>query len=481
MTKKLFAGHILRKIRERAELSQVDFARRLNLSPSYVNQLESNVRPISASVLIAVSREFGADLSSFETNDLDRLVSDLSEAFADTRFHSGSIGLQELKSVAIHTPDFARAVLDLYSALRHMSEQQAFIDDAIVMHGRQTEPAKRLTSPYEEVRDYFHYTDNYVDDLDTAAESLANELGLAWHSDRFSLLANWLTAKHNVVVEISDGDRAGEEAIMSFDPARKIVVLNRALPRSTMAFLLGNVIAELTSEPLIAAHLDAANFATAAASDICRLALRNYFAGALLLPYRKFAALARDYRHDLDRLATTSGASLEQICHRLSTLQRSGEKGVPFYFLKVDRAGNIIKRHSATRFQFARYGGSCPLWNVHEAFENPEGRFSVQHGEMPDGISYVCLATSVTKPASSYTERQRRYALGLGCEAKYADLLVYADRLIPSDKTKASPDRIGINCRICPRNNCADRAFPALDKELLVDPTTRRVVPFSMR
>ena len=195
MTKKLFAGHILRKIRENADLSQVDFARRLNLSPSYVNQLESNLRPISASVLIAVSREFGADLSSFETNDLDRLVSDLSEAFADTRFHSGSIGLQELKSVAIHTPDFARAVLDLYGALRHMSEQQAFIDDAIVMHGQQTEPAKRLTSPYEEVRDYFHYTDNYVDDLDTAAESLANELGLAWHADRFSVLANWLTAR----------------------------------------------------------------------------------------------------------------------------------------------------------------------------------------------------------------------------------------------------------------------------------------------
>lgn len=481
MTKKLFAGHILRKIRERAELSQVEFARRLNLSPSYINQLESNARPISASVLIAVSREFDADLASFETNDLDRLVADLGEAFADTRFHSGSIGLQELKSVAIHTPDFARSVLDLYSALRHMSEQQAFIDDAILMHGKQSGPAKRLASPYEEVRDYFHYTNNYIDDLDTNAEELAEELGLAWHPDRFAILATWLRAKHGVVIDISDSAHAQDEAIMSFDRKRKSVILNRTIHRSTRAFLLGSVAAELMADGLISQHVEEAKFATGAARDICRLALRNYYAGSLLLPYRKFSLLAKDYRHDLDRLVATTGASLEQICHRLSTLQRSGEKGVPFYFLKVDRAGNIIKRHSATRFQFARYGGSCPVWNVHEAFENPDRRISVQLGEMPDGTSYICLASSIIKTAASFTDRQRRYALGIGCEAKYADLVVYADQLMLNDKTRTIPARIGINCRICPRDNCSDRAFPALDKELLVDHSTRRIVPFSMR
>ncbi|WP_163602530.1 short-chain fatty acyl-CoA regulator family protein, partial [Klebsiella pneumoniae] len=87
---------------------------------------------------------------------------------------------------------------------------------------------------------------------------------------------------------------------------------------------------------------------------------------------------------------------LEQVCHRLSTLQRPGQKGIPFYFLKVDRAGNVIKRHSATRFQFARFGGACPLWNVHEAFEQT-GRTFVQVAEMPDGVRYLSLARAVTK------------------------------------------------------------------------------------
>lgn len=478
MAKKLFAGHVLRKIRERAGLSQVNFALRLDLSPSYVNQLESNVRPVSANVLIAVSREFGADLASFEANDLDRLVADLGEAFADRRFHDGSVGLQDLKSVATHTPDFARAVLDFYSALRRMSEQQAHLDDAVTIHGQQPGSAQRMVSPYEEVRDHFHYIDNYVHELDIRAEDLARDLGLAWHPDRLSVLTTWLRGEHGVSVEITEGDKA-EETLISFDRQRKLVVLNRAMPRATMEFMLGCVVADLNADDIIARHAEDAGFANRAAEDICRLALRNYYAGALLLPYRKFLALARQTRHDLDRLAIITGASLEQICHRLSTLQRTGEKGVPFYFLKVDRAGNVIKRHSATRFQFARYGGSCAVWNVHEAFENLNNRISVQIGEMPDGSRYLCLARSIAKPLYRFGGRERRYALGLGCELKYADLLVYADGLALNDETNTA--RIGINCRICPRTACTDRAFPALDKEIQIDQTTRGVVPFSLR
>ncbi len=478
MARKLYAGHVLRKIREKAGLSQVNFAHRLDLSASYVNQLESNTRPISAGVLIAVSREFGTDLASFEANDLDRLVADLGEAFADTRFHDGSVGLQDLKSVATHTPDFARAVLDFYSALRRMSEQQALIDDAVSIHGAPPGGTQPLVSPYEEVRDHFHYIDNYVDDLDSQAERLAAELGLAWHHDRLTVLVAWLRDTHGISVEITDGIDA-HEAIVSFDRRHKLAILNRALPHATMEFLLGSIVADVHAGDAIADHARGAGFGSRAAEDICRLALRNYFSAALLLPYRAFLALARKTRHDLDRMAVATGASLEQICHRLSTLQRNGDKGVPFYFLKVDRAGNVIKRHSATRFQFARYGGSCPVWNVHEAFEATNSRMSVQIGEMPDGSRYLCLARGITKAAARYRGRDRRYALGLGCELKYADMFVYADGLSLNEPTNTA--RIGINCRICPRNDCPDRAFPALDKEVEIDHSSRGIVPFSLR
>lgn len=242
--------------------------------------------------------------------------------------------------------------------------------------------------------------------------------------------------------------------------------------------MLGGLIAHLEADELIAEHIAGAGFRTQGARDVCRLALRNYYAAALVLPYRRFLELARDLRHDLDRLEAVTGASLEQVCHRLSTLQRSGQKGIPFYFLKIDRAGNVIKRHSATRFHFARYGGSCPMWNVHEAFEQLSGRTLVQVGEMPDGVRYLCLARSIVKPAVSHEIRERRYAFGLGCELTYADAIVYADRLALKDR--AFVTKIGVNCRICPRDDCIERAFPAIDKTLAVDPDSRGIVPFSM-
>src|SRR3546814_14434776 len=85
------------------------------------------------------------------------------------------------------------------------------------------------------------------------------------------------------------------------------------------------------------------------------------------MPYAPFRASARAVRHDIDRLRLDYGVSFEQACHRLSTLQRPGARGIPMFFCRVDMAGNITKRHSATRRQFARFGGACPLWIVPEA------------------------------------------------------------------------------------------------------------------
>jgi predicted transcriptional regulator len=171
------------------------------------------------------------------------------------------------------------------------------------------------------------------------------------------------------------------------------------------------------------------------------------------------------------------GASQEQVCHRLSSMQRPGARGVPFYFLRVDRAGNVTKRHSATRFQFARFGGACPLWNVHEAFEAP-GRFMVQVAEMPDGIRYLCVATSITKLGSGYHAPVRRYAIGLGCELSYADEVIYSDGL--NLKSDAGVVEIGVSCRICERQKCHQRAAPPVDRRLFVNPHNRQFVPFEL-
>ena len=319
------------------------------------------------------------------------------------------------------------------------------------------------------MRDFFHYCDNYVDPVDRAAERFAARARV--EGDKPAALAAWLEDKGVAV-------RFAGDAIRRYDPEQREITLARAAGAATHAFHLAHQIALLEQAELIDATLDLANFRTSEARAIARIGLANYFAGAAVLPYGRFLEAADAARHDVERLAEDFGASLEQVCHRLSTMQRAEAKGVPFYFLRVDQAGTITKRHSATRLQFARYGGACPLWNVHQAFETP-GRIIRQLAETPDGARYLCLATDVTKPGGAFRAPIRRYAIGLGCDVAHADRLVYADDLDVANDAAYQP--IGVSCRICERRDCHQRSVPPLEKALTVDHDARGVLPYAIR
>ncbi|MBY0364422.1 MAG: short-chain fatty acyl-CoA regulator family protein [Phreatobacter sp.] len=474
MSRKVFVGPALRRLREETRLTQTAFSQRLGLSVSYLNQIENNQRPVTASVLVALGQTFGVDLATFATDDTDRLVTDLREAAADPLLADTAPSLQDLKRVASDSPAFARAFLRMHQTARRLGERLQAAGDTPILPPSGVETAGALL-PYEEVRDYFHYVDNYVDDLDRAAEDLAERLGLAAASDRLQVLAGYLAARHGLNVDANAS--LGDDTLERYEAGPNVVALDGSLDPSTRAFLLANRIARLEQAETMSAIVSASGFRSRAAADIGRVALANYFAGALLLPYRRFLAAAKETRHDLDWLGRMFGASLEQVCHRLSTLQRAGQRGIPFYFVKVDRAGNVIKRHSATRFQFARFGGACPLWNVHEAFEQA-GRTFVQVAEMPDGTRYLSLARAVTKGAAHWRAPVRRYAFGLGCEISYAGEIVYSEGI--DLKAEANVAKIGVSCRICERTNCHQRAVPPIDREIRVPTDRRKVVPFDL-
>ncbi|CTQ59962.1 MAG: short-chain fatty acyl-CoA regulator family protein [Roseibium album] len=476
MNRKLYSGHTLRQIRSDFGLSQTEFAKKIGLSTAYVNQIENNNRPVTASVLLTINRIFGIDLAAFEKNDLDRVVQDLEEVFADTQFHSSTVSRQEIQELVTRAPGVTQTIMDLYGALRSYHDRDVLEDDLVQMSGADEAGVGVRKSAYDEVRDFFHYTDNYVDSLDRAAEKLSHEISLDNCQSKFDMLTGWLRKRFDIGVEQVQ-DYQGT-LIRHQDYTRKISIY-RAIPQSTKNFLLGTVIAELCVKDLISEEVRRANFRTGSAESIATLALRNYFSGALLLPYDDFLRTATKCRHDIQLLSNTMDASIETVCHRLSTLQRQGANGLPFYFVKIDRAGNVVKRHSATRFQFARFGGSCPRWNVHQAFEQNSNKFTAQIAQMPDGVEYLCIATSVTKHQPDYGTGERRYALGIGCEVKYSDAIVYADRLAV-DETSL-PEPIGVNCRICPRDDCDQRAFPAIDKEPFIDPGQRGIVPYRVK
>lgn len=466
-TGKLFIGRKVRDIRLANEFTQAQFASVIGISTSYLNQIENNQRSVSAAVLLTLAEKFQLDISELASGENERLLSALSEALTDTLFENYAPSLQELKLVTQNAPGMAHALITCHQAYRRLSEQVASFDDR---HGgaAQAEP-----SPYEEVRDFFHFVDNYLHEIDMSAETLAGELGLG-AGDNYTLLSRYLERGHDVRVARGTLD---DEALRRFDPVERTLIVSRHASEPTRDFQMAHLVAQLSGRRVIEATLKETSFRSAEAREICRIGLQNYFAGALIMPYKLFHQAARELRHDIELLASRFGASLEQVCHRLSTLQRPGLKGVPIFFARIDRAGNITKRHSAAKLQFARFGAACPLWNAHQAFEAP-GRIIRQLAETPDGVRYLCLAVQVQKSRQGYHTNQPSYALAFGCEVSYANTFVYADGL--DIAARSGYDAIGVSCRICERTNCASRAIPPLKRKLLIDHNERQAVPYRL-
>ena len=461
---KLYAGAKLREIRTRLSLTQKEFAQKLGVSLPYLNQMENNNRPVSTTVVLALAQEFGLDVTELSTGDSERLVSDMREAMADPVLSDSTAPLADLRLTASNAPALARAFLELHRAYRQTHERLASLDEALGREDVQMQP-----SPWDEVRDFFHYCDNYIDAMDHAAENFANR-GVAEGGIRPATIRA-LNAK-GVTVEFSDEDR-----LRYYDPKTHTLYLSSRAANETQTFQMLLQYALLQADKLLEATLDLARFQTDAARAIAKIGLANYFAGAAMMPYGKFLQAAHDTRHDLEVLANRFGASIEQVAHRLSTMQRPGAKGIPFFFVRVDQAGTITKRHSATRLQFARFGGACPLWNVHRAFETP-GRFLRQLAETPDGVRYFSLARDVSKTGGHYGAPVRRYAIALGCEIRHADALVYADHMDTSTTEAFEP--IGISCRICERTHCHQRSVPPLERRLNIDENQRGVLPYEV-
>ncbi|REJ67112.1 MAG: XRE family transcriptional regulator, partial [Proteobacteria bacterium] len=451
--KKLYSGAKLRDMRQRLGLTQKDFASKLGVSLPYLNQMENNNRPLSGTVILALAQEFGFDVTELSSSENERLFSDMREAFSDPIFGDTPPQLADMRLTASNAPSIARAFLDLHRAYRQTQERLASLDEAL---GR--DDARLQPSPWEEVRDFFHYCDNYIDAVDRAAEGFAK--------GRQS--PDWIHEKaiktlHDLGITLRTGD---QDATRIYDPNNKILTISNRISSETARFQILLQLALISQEKLLEATLDLARFQSPEARAIAKIGLANYFAGAALMPYKEFLETARSERHDLERLSSHFGVSIEQVAHRLSTLQRPGNNGIPFFFVRVDQAGTITKRHSATRLQFARFGGACPLWNVHRAFETP-GQFLRQLAETPDGIRYLSIARDVTKGGGSFNAPLRRFAIALGCEVKHAEQVVYADGLDLARPDAFEP--IGISCRLCERRSCHQRSVPPLERQLIID------------
>jgi len=459
--KRLFAGDRLRDLRRRAGLGQAAMAQRLGISVSYLSQLENDDRPLTSAVLAALGRHWPRDLDELETDDPTRRFAAIRTAMDDPLFDLPAPDPDALAKLAEQQPGFADRFVTLHAAYRDAGERLQMVDETF-----SSGVAGNSRLPWEEVRDWFHEAGNYVDMLDRRSETLAAAL----EGGEGAMLAR-LGEAHGIQVMTSDTDGP----LRLFDRAGSRLHLSAALPPESRRFMLAHQLTALEMGEEIRAISENAALRTAEARRLLSVGLANYAAGALLMPYERFRSTARMLRHDIDRLCQRFSVSFEQACHRLSTLQRPGARGIPVFFCRVDMAGNITKRHSATRLQFARFGGACPLWIVHEAVAIPD-RILVQIAETPDGVRYVSMAKGLVKPSGSFARAPRRYAVALGCEVGHARDFIYADGLDLTPTAAATP--IGISCRLCPRPDCDQRAFPPADRAIRIDPDVRNIVPY---
>jgi len=454
-------------------LTQSAMAARLGISGSYLNLIESDRRPVGAGLLLALARDFDLDLRSFAAGEDVKLVSDLLEVFGDPLFQGRAVAEPEVREFVAGSPEVARAVVHLHHAYTDARASAETIAEQVVDR-QDLSAVDRAGLAAEEVSDLIQRHVNYFPELEAEAERVYAAAQLDRH-DFFESLADHIDRTYKIRVHVLRMQEM-KGAVRRFDPERRELQISEVLRRGSRNFQLAHQVALLTCPDTLDRIASDPELTSSESRAVCRVALANYFAAALLMPYDSFFRAAEEERYDTDLLEHRFRANFEQICHRLTTLNRPGARGIPFHMVRVDIAGNISKKFSATGVRFPRFGGLCPLWNVHAAFLQPNV-IRAQLDRLPDGTMFFSVARTIRKHRGGYHTPEVLYSVGLGCDVESARRMVYADGFDLSNPQAAAP--VGITCRLCERLDCRARAFPSIYQPLKVDENVRGVSFFA--
>lgn len=457
-SKPLYLGPRLKRLRRELGLTQQAMADDLEISPSYVALLERNQRPMTADILLRLARTYQlevADLASEDGEDYARRITDV---LRDPIFADIDLPALEVADLATSFPGIAEALLRLHGA--YAREQQALAEQRVSGGSDDSDPVAEARRFVTQQRNYFH-------GLDTRAEELAGEIEEAGGAEI------WIR-KQGVRVRFLP-PQVMVDSLRRFDRHNQQLLIDDTLDGASRAYQVASHIAYSAMRGDINRIMRAAEFSGSTAETLVRRALGGYCAAALLMPYARFAGEVEKRRYDIESLSRHFGASFEQVAHRLTTLQRPGESRVPFFFIRVDEAGNVSKRLDGAGFPFAAHGGGCPLWSVHSVFRRP-GEIVTQWLELPDGQRFFSIARTVVAGGGSHDRPRITRAIALACAAEHAPKLAYAEGVSP-EQVAATP--IGVTCRICDRADCSARAVPPIGRDILPDDYRRAAQPFA--
>tara|TARA_R110000868_G_scaffold895_7_gene6822 strand:- start:1723 stop:3129 length:1407 start_codon:yes stop_codon:yes gene_type:complete len=451
-------GGRIKRLRRTRKLAQADLAAALGISASYLNLIEHNRRKVTVPLLFAIAGHFGVEPGELVDSDEGRLLGDLMEAFGDDIFADSDVTNLEIRDLAQANPAAARAILKLYDRYRLVAKSSGM--PAAEGAG---EPFHLAT---DAISDFLQENANHFPALEAAAERVRADIDRSGDSFEFGLRI-YLLNVFGVETRLASLPHG---IARQFDERRSHLLVSDILPTESGLFLVAHQLGQLAVAGEIEAIIAASSLPEGDAPILARNVLSAYFAAALIMPYEPFLRACRDYRYDIERVGRRFGASFEQVCHRMTTLQRPGASGIPLHLVRTDIAGNISKRFSLSGIHIPRHSGACPRWNIYSAFLAPE-RINIQLSQMPDGQRYFCIARTIVKGDHRYNAPRRYMSIGLGCSIHHAKELIYSDGMDLTGDSQMVP--IGVGCRICPRMECGQRAHPPADHRFELDQANR--------
>ncbi|WP_088309800.1 helix-turn-helix domain-containing protein [Novosphingobium sp. B 225] len=452
----LYLGPRLKRLRRELGLTQTAMAQDLRISPSYIALIERNQRPLTADLLLRLAKCYRLDLAEFAGDDAEAYEQRLAKVLRDPLFADIELPALEVADLAGSFPGVSEALLRLHEA--YSREQQALAEQR---------EAPGVGDPVAEARRFVARERNYFHALDTRAEELAAEIA------RAESMADWLGKTRGTRVRYLPPD-VMMDALRRYDRHNEQLLIDDTLDAASRQFQVAMHIAYTTLRKEIAAVLASADLASQTASALVKRELAAYSAAAILMPYDRFARAVEARAYDIEALSRQFGTSFEQVTHRLTTLNKPGMLRVPFFFIRVDPAGNVSKRLDGAGFPFAAHGGGCPLWNVHTVFRTP-GEIVTQFLELPDGQRFFSIARTVSAGGGSHLRPRVTRAIALACAAEHAPKLVYA---LGCDPRVVAATPIGVTCRLCNRATCPARAAPPMGREIIGDDNRRGIAPF---
>ncbi|BAK65607.1 putative Xre family transcriptional regulator [Sphingobium sp. SYK-6] len=461
----LYMGPRLKRVRRDLGLTQANMAADLDISPSYVALMERNQRPVTAELLLRLARTYHVDIGALAEDGGEELAARLGAVLREPIFADIDLPALDVADIATSYPGFAEALLRLHTAY---GEERLELAQRRETGAGEGVAGPALSNPVAEARTFLAARRNCFPRLEDSAAAVAE--GVPGQGQ--DALVRRFEERHGLRVLFVEPDLIlGAQRF--HDLHRRQLMISKRLDHPSRRFQLALQLALLEADGEIGRLVSEGAFTSDNARRMARRALAGYWAAALLMPYRPFLRAARQTRYDVEALSREFGVSFEQAAHRLTTLQRAGEEGVPFFFIRLDAAGNVSKRLDGAGFPFARHGGACPLWTVHSVFQTP-GRIVTQRLELPDGERFFSIARTVSAGGGAWGAPVMSRAVALACAEEHISLLVYGE-----GAAAMAPTPIGIACHLCHRPRCLARAAPPLGRDLRSDDYRDTGIPFA--